>query len=185
MALTSKQLIFVKEYLVDKNATRSAKVAGYSSKTAYSQGQRLLKNAEVAAEIEKGLAAQVAAAEGRAAERGFTKDRWLEELQRLALSNMDQFIKIEKVKSTSSGRYYLTAVPVATKDRAPELGSVIKRISETKNGIGIELHSKLAALELLGKAYGWVKTEIEIPPGTVNVNLTMPSNGREAKTGKD
>lgn len=48
MALTNKQQRFVAEYLVDLNATQAAIRAGYSQKTAYSQGQRLLKNVEVA-----------------------------------------------------------------------------------------------------------------------------------------
>ena len=46
MALNTKQKQFYKEYLVDANATQSAIRAGYSKKTAYSQGQRLLKNVE-------------------------------------------------------------------------------------------------------------------------------------------
>ena len=46
MALNEKQKWFYKEYLVDSNATQAAKRAGYSPKTAYSQGQRLLKNVE-------------------------------------------------------------------------------------------------------------------------------------------
>ena len=46
MALNEKQKNFYKEYLVDSNATQSAIRAGYSKKTAYSQGQRLLKNVE-------------------------------------------------------------------------------------------------------------------------------------------
>ncbi len=44
--LTPKQLRFCQEYLVDFNATQAAIRAGYSKKTAYSQGQRLLKNVE-------------------------------------------------------------------------------------------------------------------------------------------
>ena len=46
MALNDKQKLFYKEYLVDSNATQAAKRAGYSEKTAYSQGQRLLKHVE-------------------------------------------------------------------------------------------------------------------------------------------
>jgi phage terminase small subunit len=49
--LTPKQLKFIDEYLIDMNATAAAERAGYSKKTAYSQGQRLLKNVEVAAAI--------------------------------------------------------------------------------------------------------------------------------------
>lgn len=46
MALNEKQKQFYKEYIIDTNATQSAIRAGYSKKTAYSQGQRLLKNVE-------------------------------------------------------------------------------------------------------------------------------------------
>lgn len=46
MALTDKQKLFYQEYLIDANATQSAVRAGYSKKTAYSQGQRLLKKVE-------------------------------------------------------------------------------------------------------------------------------------------
>lgn len=47
MALTDKQARFVQEYLIDLNATQAAIRAGYSEATAYSQGQRLLKDVEV------------------------------------------------------------------------------------------------------------------------------------------
>ncbi len=45
--LTDKQAIFVKEYLVDLNATQAAIRAGYSAKTANEQGSRLLTNVSV------------------------------------------------------------------------------------------------------------------------------------------
>jgi phage terminase small subunit len=46
--VTPKQSLFVAEYLKDLNATQAAIRAGYSEATAYSQGQRMLKNVEVA-----------------------------------------------------------------------------------------------------------------------------------------
>ena len=46
-AVTPRSIDFVDEYLVDLNATQAAIRAGYSEKTAYSIGQRLLKNVEV------------------------------------------------------------------------------------------------------------------------------------------
>ena len=45
--MTGEQKRFAEEYLVDCNATQAAIRAGYSEKTAYSQGERLLKNVEV------------------------------------------------------------------------------------------------------------------------------------------
>lgn len=51
--LTPKQAAFVREYLVDLNATQAAVRAGYSKKTAEVQGCRLLRNAQVARAVEK------------------------------------------------------------------------------------------------------------------------------------
>jgi len=47
LPMTSKQKRFCTEYLIDCNATQAAIRAGYSAKTAYSVGQRMLKNVEV------------------------------------------------------------------------------------------------------------------------------------------
>ena len=51
MTLRAKQQRFVEEYLVDLNATQAAIRSGYSKKTAEQQGNRLLGNAKVAADI--------------------------------------------------------------------------------------------------------------------------------------
>ena len=49
--LTPKQSLFVKEYLVDLNATQAAIRAGYSEKTAGSMGEENLKKPEIAAAV--------------------------------------------------------------------------------------------------------------------------------------
>ena len=49
MSLSPKQKAFADFYIESGNATKSAKKAGYSERSAYSQGQRLLKHAEVSA----------------------------------------------------------------------------------------------------------------------------------------
>ena len=51
--MNAKQEMFVNEYLIDYNATKAAIRAGYSEKTAYSIGQRLLKNVEVKKSIKE------------------------------------------------------------------------------------------------------------------------------------
>jgi phage terminase small subunit len=51
--LNDKQERFCQEYVIDLNATQAAIRAGYSEKTSYSIGQRLLKKAEIIAHIEK------------------------------------------------------------------------------------------------------------------------------------
>ncbi|WP_442596325.1 terminase small subunit [Parapusillimonas sp. JC17] len=51
MALTPKKRCFAAEYIKDLNATQAAIRAGYSERTAKSQGQRLLTDVDVAALI--------------------------------------------------------------------------------------------------------------------------------------
>ena len=45
--MTNRQRIFIAEYLNTLDVTRSAIKAGYSRRSAYSTGSRLLKNAEI------------------------------------------------------------------------------------------------------------------------------------------
>lgn len=79
-ALSPKQELFCREYLVDLNATQAAIRAGYSKNTAYSQGQRLLKNVEVKKRIDKLMAE-------RAERIEITADNVLDDL--VAMRNMD------------------------------------------------------------------------------------------------
>ena len=55
--LMQRKLEFVEHFLVTKNATESAKRCGYSEKSAYNQGYRLMKDDDVqkmlACELEK------------------------------------------------------------------------------------------------------------------------------------
>lgn len=51
--MTPKNIRFCDEYLIDLNATQAAIRAGYSKKSAYSQGERLLKKADVKAFIKE------------------------------------------------------------------------------------------------------------------------------------
>ena len=55
-ALPIRQRMFVAEYLIDLNATQAAQRAGYSMKTAYSQGQRLLKKVEIQQSLQEAKA---------------------------------------------------------------------------------------------------------------------------------
>lgn len=60
MALNGKQQAFANAYLKSGNITQAAIAAGYSEKTAHSQGSRLLKNVKVRTEIERRQAKIVA-----------------------------------------------------------------------------------------------------------------------------
>ena len=52
---TPRQVLFIREYLVDSNATEAAKRAGYAPGAAYAQGYRLLKNVQVAEDIQRAV----------------------------------------------------------------------------------------------------------------------------------
>ena len=75
-AVTPRSIDFVDEYLVDLNATQAAIRAGYSEKTAYSIGQRLLKNVEV----QKMIANRM---EERSKRTEITQDRVLTDIERI------------------------------------------------------------------------------------------------------
>ena len=51
--LTAKRIKFIREYQKDFNATKAAERAGYSKSTAYQIGHNLLKQVDVAREIEE------------------------------------------------------------------------------------------------------------------------------------
>ena len=82
--MTDKQSIFVQEYLKDLNATQAALRAGYSHKTAYSIGQRLLKNVEVSTAIHSAMSE-------RQKRANLTADYVLENLNEIAQRCMQKF----------------------------------------------------------------------------------------------
>lgn len=82
--LTAKQLRFASEYCLDLNCTQAAIRAGYSEKTAYSIGSRLLKLVEVQnkiSELQSDLEATT----------GLTKIRILNAFKEIAFSNIARF----------------------------------------------------------------------------------------------
>ena len=97
--LTDKQKAFCQEYIKDYNATQAAKRAGYSQKTAYSQGQRLLKNVEVKVVI-TGLLAEIE--EISTVEAG----EIIKELRKLAFTRLSFLNNTDKLRALELlGRY--------------------------------------------------------------------------------
>ena len=77
MPLNERQKRFCDEYLIDLNATQAAIRAGYSPKTAYSLGQRLLKKVDIQEYLQKRL-------KNREERTEVTQDRVLKELAKVA-----------------------------------------------------------------------------------------------------
>jgi len=78
--LTDKQALFVKEYLIDLNAAAAARRAGYKSKWAATNTDKLLSNTNIQAEIQR-LKAE------KAGNLDITIDRVLRERAKLAFFN--------------------------------------------------------------------------------------------------
>lgn len=129
--LTAKQQRFVDEYLIDLNATRAAREAGYSAKTAEQQGSRLLRNVQVAAAVKQAVDARAERVEVKA-------DDVLRELIRLAMVDVGD-------------AYDENGALKPFKEWPLEVRRAVTGVKETKYGRVVEFGSKVASLELLGR----------------------------------
>lgn len=104
---------FCKAYVIDLNAANAAKTAGYSERTAGSQGQRLLTNVAVQARIAELQKKQCDKLE-------ITAERVLRELALLAYANMDDYTDLNDGKrvlnSSKPTRDQMAAVCEITED---------------------------------------------------------------------
>lgn len=147
VALTPKQERFVAEYLVDLNATQAAVRAGYSEKTAYSQGQRLLKKVELQATIRAEM-------EKRSRRVEITQDRVLQEYARLAFFDPRKLFEKNGKPKEISQLDDDTAAALVGLDVAEEYtgaGEDRAFVGYTKK---YRLANKLGALDSLGKHLG-------------------------------
>ena len=94
--LTPKQKVFATEYLIDLNATQAAIRAGYSKRTAHSQGPRLLDNVEVKREIQE-LGAK------RSERCKITSDEVLQEIAKIAFVDLEEEARVEHRARISVG----------------------------------------------------------------------------------
>ena len=150
--LTPRQHRFVQEYLLDLNATQAAIRAGYSRKTAYSMGQRLLKNVEIQTALQKAML-------DRQQRTGITQDRVLEELAAIGFARATDYAEAEGDTVTIHPTAGLT----------PEQAAAIAGIEAGRYGVRLKLHDKVRALELLGKHLGMFECGGEEKTGEVRI----------------
>ncbi len=139
--MTPRQQRFVEEYLVDLNATRAAKRAGYSAKSASTRGYRLLRNPAVAAAVAK-------AQDKRAARTRVSADRVVTELAKVAFGDPRRLLSWGPDGVVLRDSSELTEAEAA----------LVSEVSETRTAAGgtrkVKLHCKLTALNALGKHLG-------------------------------
>lgn len=163
--LSEKHRIFVMEYLRDFNATRAAMAAGYSKRSAYTEGWRLLKHADVQSEIKR-------LQEEMAGELWLDIKRVIAEYMKIAFADVADVLDFgmeEKAVYDMEGnpvpdpetgeqmkykRNYVTFKNVDQID-----SSVISEVKQGKDGVSIKLHDKMRALEKLEKYLGYMTEE--------------------------
>ena len=170
MQLTPKQKIFVDEYLVDLNATRAYKAAGYSVKSdnaAGVEGYKLLRNPKIDKYIQQRM-------KDREKRTEITQDRVLQEYARLG------FLDPRKLFNEDGSPKNITDLDDDT--AAALAGLDVMEIYEGKGDdrkfVGYlkkyKLADKKGALDSIAKHLGMFTDKVEL---TGNLNVNNPFEG--------
>lgn len=149
MSLNERNKLFCKEYVLDFWAGAAAIRAGFSEKTAYSQGPRLLKNVEIQNEIARLL-------DEREKKYNVKEEQIIAELAKLALYDIGQYVQVKKIDGKSH-------VVVETTENLDM--SCIQEVSESTgktNTIKIKGYDKTKALELLMRYKGMLNDKLSL-----------------------
>ena len=148
-AFTERQRAFIREFLVDQNAAAAARRAGYSPDNANKIAYELRNDPKIAARIE-------AAQARRSEKKQITADRVLEELGRMAFSNMADY--------ASWGSNGMELVDNAQLDA--DQTAAVADIEPKGNGklAKVKLYDKLAALNALARHLGMIGGKTALGP---------------------
>lgn len=159
--LTDQERRFVEAYADCLNATRAARLARYSARSAYEIGSRLLRRPHIRAAVDAELARV----------HPMPKDEVLHRLAAIARADLSELFALEDVAAPSADP---NAKPARRKvlrmdlRQAWEAGALswVKKVVERKDGsVAVELHDPIAALKLLGQTQGmWAEREPPPPP---------------------
>ncbi len=178
LKLTPKQIIFCHEYVVDWNASRACRVAGYSKNSANEQGCQNLAKLNIKEYIDfiqKDLAklANVSALKN------------VQELSKIAYSSIahlhNSWIDLKEFESLTDDQK--SAIEsIDTKTEAVNLGEETLTVKYVK----IKLYSKTQALDMINKMLGWnapIKTDLTSKGkelnNTIAVNVVRPVDDDE------
>ena len=154
---------FIREYLADphRNGKQAAIRAGYSPKTAESQASRLLRSVKVRTILDRADAEAVVAVAKVIDRYAVTKERVVEELAKLAFSDIRQIVNFgptHKEVTTLDGE--VRKVPgvtiIASNEIDAAAAAAIAEVSETRGGIKVKLADKRSALMDLAKLCNFI-----------------------------
>ena len=161
--LSNRQRLFVKEYLVDLNATQAAIRAGYSVKTAGQIGDQNLRKLQIAAAIEEEM-------RNRASRIEITQDMVLRELAKIGFSDIRKIVRWGNTElrqgvdadGESVTEPYHGLMLVGADDLDDDTAAAIAEISESAQGLKVKLHDKKGALVDIGRHLGMFPSRTEI-----------------------
>ncbi len=123
--MTKKQVLFIQHYLSTQNATKSAIMAGYSVKSAYSIGAELLRKPEIKNYIEQQINERTNSLIADRTER----EKFLTVIMRDDTEDTKQRLKACELLSRLQGDFIVkSTVEVKTPDTLSEL--ILKEIRE-------------------------------------------------------
>lgn len=153
--LTVKQRLFIQEYLIDKNASRAARAAGYSKLQSDHIGFQLLKKPLVKVEIQRGLAEQQEKLRKKARRYEVTKEKMIVELSKIAYSDIRDYAEVTahgiKIKKSAGWK--------SKPSRAVK--KLNESVSQHGGSQGIELHDKIGAIAQIARMCGWITDKVE------------------------
>jgi hypothetical protein len=143
--LTYRQRLFVFHFLgsANGNATEAARLAGYSSPK--QQGTENLAKPSIRAALDANLAGPALAAE-----------ETLARLADIATVDMGDFARFYVARHRKGGTWLEFDLKAA---KAAGISHLIKSIKPTRNGMAIELHDSLAALDKLSRVHGLYRAD--------------------------
>lgn len=143
--LTDKQRLFCLYYLKYFNATKAyQKAYGCSYSTAMVNGNRLLRNAKVSAELDRLKAEQ---AQGLKLDAKAVLQKYID----IAFADITDFVEFGREERTDEfGNPYETNV-VKFKESTEVDGTIITEVRKGKDGVSVKLADKMKALEFLSK----------------------------------
>jgi len=164
-----KQEQFCNEYIIDLNGAASARRAGYSENTSNTIAAQLLAKISVQKRIEY-LKTQSVKRIANKNEMIIDADRVLEEMARLAFSNINDFISIsddgyayiDLSRATPAQLASVSAIEVIDMPPVTMIGSDGETMTRQVLKVKLKMWDKVKALENLMKHLGLLKEKVEI-----------------------
>lgn len=176
--LTAKQEAFVREYLVDLNATQAAIRAGYSKRTAKSVGCENLTKPNVAAAIAE-------CRDARAKRTEITADRVLAELARVGFADIRDLFEWDAERTAFVPSRELTSEQAAAISAVKSETTIFTHqdgTTQTKIKLALKTYDKVNALREMGKHLG-IAEHVRLS-GEIGGVLRVPSlDGENADWG--